>query len=96
MVIPVVTEQDPFDRANSLISNSDRVVYIYGKFEAKASLFIVVAESDFRQSNHREGLGGCQGGGRPTEEQAEAITDLASAVHQFVVSQIRDGGVLSV
>jgi len=33
------------------------------------------------------------GGGRPTEEQAEALTDLASAVHQFAVSQIREGGV---
>jgi len=33
------------------------------------------------------------GGGRPTEEQAEAMTDLASAVHQFAVSQIREGGV---
>jgi len=28
-----------------------------------------------------------------TEEQAEAMTDLASAVHQFAVSQIREGGV---
>ena len=33
------------------------------------------------------------GGGRPTEEQAEAMTDLASAVHQFAVSQIREGSV---
>jgi len=33
------------------------------------------------------------GGGRPTEEQTEAITDLANAVHQFAVSQIREGGV---
>ncbi|WP_257300409.1 DNA-binding protein [Haloarchaeobius sp. FL176] len=33
------------------------------------------------------------GGGRPTEEQAEAMTDLANAVHQFAVSQIREGGV---
>ena len=33
------------------------------------------------------------GGGRPTEEQAEAMTELAKAVHQFVVSQIREGGV---
>ena len=33
------------------------------------------------------------GGGRPTEEQAEALTDLASAVHQFAASQIREGGV---
>jgi len=33
------------------------------------------------------------GGGRPTQEQAEAMTDLASAVHQFAVSQIREGGV---
>jgi hypothetical protein len=33
------------------------------------------------------------GGGRPTEEQAEAMTELAIAVHQFAVSQIREGGV---
>jgi len=33
------------------------------------------------------------GGGRPTEEQANAMTDLARAVHQFAVSQIRKGGV---
>lgn len=33
------------------------------------------------------------GGGRPTEEQADAMTDLAIAVHRFAVSQIRDGGV---
>lgn len=33
------------------------------------------------------------GGGRPTEAQAEAMTDLAIAVHQFAVSQIREGGV---
>ena len=33
------------------------------------------------------------GGGRPTEEQAEALTDLASAVHQFAARQIREGGV---
>ena len=33
------------------------------------------------------------GGGRPTQEQAKAMTDLASAVHQFAVSQIREGGI---
>lgn len=33
------------------------------------------------------------GGGRPTEEQADAMAELATAVHQFVVSQIREGGV---
>jgi hypothetical protein len=33
------------------------------------------------------------GGGRPTEEQADAMAALAIAVHQFVVSQIREGGV---
>ena len=33
------------------------------------------------------------GGGRPTEEQAHAMADLATAAHQFVVSQIREGGV---
>ncbi len=33
------------------------------------------------------------GGGRPTEEQAEAMTELAIAVHQFAVSLIREGGV---
>lgn len=33
------------------------------------------------------------GGGRPTEEQADAMVDLAAAVHEFSVSQIREGGV---
>jgi hypothetical protein len=33
------------------------------------------------------------GGGRPTEEQADAMTELAIAVHQFATSQIREGGV---
>jgi hypothetical protein len=33
------------------------------------------------------------GGGRPTSEQADAMTDLATAVHEFSVSQIREGGV---
>lgn len=33
------------------------------------------------------------GGGRPTEEQARAMADLATAVHEFSVNQIREGGV---
>ncbi len=33
------------------------------------------------------------GGGRPTQEQAEAMTNLANAVHQFAVNQIRKGSV---
>jgi len=33
------------------------------------------------------------GGGRPTEEQAHAMAELATAAHKFVVSQIREGGV---
>lgn len=33
------------------------------------------------------------GGGRPTAEQADAMTELAIAVHEFSVSQIREGGV---
>lgn len=33
------------------------------------------------------------GGVRPTIEQADAKTELATAVHQFSVSQIREGGV---
>lgn len=33
------------------------------------------------------------GGSRPTEEQAEAMSELATAVHQFAASQIREGGV---
>jgi len=35
------------------------------------------------------------GGGRPTAEQADAMTELANAVHRFSASQIRDGGVCS-
>lgn len=33
------------------------------------------------------------GGGRPTEEQADAMAELALAVHEFSVNQIREGGV---
>jgi hypothetical protein len=33
------------------------------------------------------------GGSRPTEEQAAAMTELANAVHEFSVDQIREGGV---
>jgi len=33
------------------------------------------------------------GGGRPTEEQATAMTDLATAGHRFSVNQIQEGGV---
>jgi len=33
------------------------------------------------------------GGGRLIEEQAEAMTEVASAVHQFAVIQIREGGI---
>lgn len=35
------------------------------------------------------------GGGRSTEPQAEAMADLARGVHEYVVSQIREGGVCS-
>lgn len=33
------------------------------------------------------------GGGEPTDHQAEAMADLARSVHDFVVDQIREGGV---
>ena len=33
------------------------------------------------------------GGAQPTDEQAAAMADLAEAVHEYVVSQIRTGGV---
>lgn len=33
------------------------------------------------------------GGGQPTDHQATAMTELARAVHTFVVDQIREGGV---
>lgn len=33
------------------------------------------------------------GGGRPTDQQAAAMADLARAVHDFAVAQIRDDGV---
>jgi hypothetical protein len=33
------------------------------------------------------------GGARPTEGQADAMRDLAIAIHQFAVGQIREGGV---
>ena len=33
------------------------------------------------------------GGGRPTDRQASAMSDLAREVHHFVTNQIREGGV---
>ena len=33
------------------------------------------------------------GGGQPTNQQAEAMAELARAVHDFVANQIRQGGV---
>jgi len=33
------------------------------------------------------------GGGRPTGDQAEAMSELAGAVHDFATDQIREGGV---
>jgi hypothetical protein len=48
------------------------------------------AMNDLYSENRTESY---YGGWRPTQEQADAMTDLASAVHRFAVSQIRDGGV---
>jgi hypothetical protein len=33
------------------------------------------------------------GGGRPTNRQTEAMSDLAREIHRYVVDQIREGGV---
>jgi hypothetical protein len=33
------------------------------------------------------------GGGRPTERQATTMAELAEAIHEFAVDQIREGGV---
>jgi hypothetical protein len=57
-----------------------------GLFERETA----AAMKDLYNENRTESY---YGGGRPTAGQAEAMTDLASAVHQFVVSQIREGGV---
>lgn len=57
-----------------------------GLFERETA----AAMKDLYSENRTESY---YGGGRPTQEQAEAMTELASAVHQFAVSQIREGGV---
>lgn len=57
-----------------------------GLFEEDTTAEMKALYSDNRTESY-------YGGSRPTAEQAEAITELATAVHQFSVSQIREGGV---
>ena len=57
-----------------------------GLFERETAM----AMQDLYSENRTESY---YGGGRPTEEQALAMAELAHAAHQFVVSQIREGGV---
>lgn len=57
-----------------------------GLFEADTA----TAMRDLYSENRTESY---YGGGRPTDQQAAAMSDLARAVHAFVVDQIRVGGV---
>jgi hypothetical protein len=57
-----------------------------GLFEKETAEEMKTLYSDNRTESY-------YGGGRPTAEQANAMAELATAVHQFSVSQIREGGV---
>lgn len=63
----------------------DRAAY-HGLFETETAIEMQAPYRENRTESY-------YGGGRPTEEQAAAMTDLAVAIHEFVVSQIREGGV---
>lgn len=57
-----------------------------GLFEEETALAMRALFSDNRTESY-------YGGGRPTNRQAAAMADLARAVHEFAVAQIREGGV---
>lgn len=57
-----------------------------GLFDRETAL----AMRDLYSENRTESY---YGGGRPTDQQAAAMAELARAVHDFAVDQIRQGGV---
>lgn len=57
-----------------------------GLFEAETATDMMNLYSENRTESY-------YGGSRPSDRQAEAMTDLAREVHNFVVDQIRMGGV---
>jgi len=57
-----------------------------GLFEAETAEAMVELYRENRTESY-------YGGGRSTEPQAKAMADLARGVHEYVVDQIRDGGV---
>jgi hypothetical protein len=57
-----------------------------GLFEADAAEAMMELYAENRTESY-------YGGGRPTDRQAAAMSDLARAVHGFAVDQIREGGV---
>lgn len=57
-----------------------------GLFEAETAEAMVELYRENRTESY-------YGGGRSTEPQAEAMADLARGVHEYVVDQIREGGV---
>lgn len=57
-----------------------------GLFEPETAAEMQELYSDNRTESY-------YGGRRPTEEQAAAMAELATAVHQFTVAQTREGGV---
>lgn len=57
-----------------------------GLFEAETAENMMDLYSENRTESY-------YGGGRPTDRQAGAMSDLAREVHDFVTDQIREGGV---
>ena len=58
----------------------------HGLFEAETAAEMRALYQEDRTESY-------YGGGRPTKEQAAAMAERVVAVHEFVVSQIREGGV---
>ena len=57
-----------------------------GLFEAETAEAMVELYRENRTESY-------YGGGRSTEPQAEAMADLARGIHEYVVAQVREGGV---
>lgn len=65
-------------------------VYCYERAD-QAGLFEAETAEAMKSLYRENRTDSYYGGGRPTEPQAEAMTDLAHGVHEYVVTQIREG-----
>lgn len=59
----------------------------------EVGLFEEVTAMDMKNLYSENRTESYYGGGRPTEPQAEAMSEVAQSVHDFAVSQIREGDV---